>query len=166
MKIRFGPDERGHMQDTLRSVGAMLDLVAARAVLIRESDDGLVIRARVSPTLTDRIEGRTCPIERSLSGQDIARLRAEAVARRGTGHLAGPQERSLRMIGRHVDERHLRGVTLIQDETERGWLLWHERMEDARPALFLLVDDELRIADAKASDVRVREAVGAAASAA
>jgi hypothetical protein len=58
------------------------------------------------------------------------------------------------MIGRHIDERHLRGITLIQHVSDASWLVWHEDATDARPACLVLVEDELRLADARAVEAR------------
>jgi hypothetical protein len=158
MSIR-SDKRQGQMQDVLRSVGALLDLVSARGVVVRQDGDRLVIGAQVAATLADRLEGRWSPLGRVLTPRHIARLRAEAVARRGSGHVAGPHERSLRMIGRHVDERSLSDITLIEQESESRWLLWHRDDVHERPVLILLEDDELRLADASATEARLaREA--------
>lgn len=162
MRIPIGRGRPRGMQDVLRSVGAMLDLVGARLIIIREDRDTIAVRAHVAPTLNDRIEGRWSPLERALSREDLATLRAQAVARRGTGHVAGPRERSLRMVGRHIDERSLRDVHLIEYGDEDGWLLWHHDTPHQRPALILLEGRAMRVAAATAAQERAaREALEA-----
>ncbi|MFN8519363.1 MAG: hypothetical protein U0667_08230 [Chloroflexota bacterium] len=143
------------MEDALRSLGAVLDSVRASAVLIREAPWGLVLRARVAVALHDRPEGRWSPIEREMTAADVARYRQEAVARRGSGHVAGPHERSLRMVGRRIDDEHLAAVTLIQHPAEGSWLLWHGANPIDGPTLLVLEDDQLLVRDARERDRRV-----------
>lgn len=154
MPVTIGPDWRASMQDVLRAVGATLDQVAGRHVVVTEDGQGLCVRAHASATLADRLEGRWSPFELTLSAADLAGLRVGAVARRGTGHVAGWHERSLRMVGRHVDERGMRDVHLIEHGSQGGWLLWHRDAERESAVLVLLEHDELRLADATAAQTR------------
>jgi hypothetical protein len=55
---------------------------------------------------------------------------------------AGRHERSLRAIGRRIDDDDLDGFTLMEDGLERAWLLWHRRMPTARPEVLRPVADE------------------------
>lgn len=45
-----GDAARRDLEDTLRSLGAVLDRHMARAILIKEVEAGLIVRARVSPS--------------------------------------------------------------------------------------------------------------------
>jgi hypothetical protein len=141
-------------EDVLRSLGAVLDSVHARSVLLRESDDGFVLHAQVAATLQDRLEGHWTPFERRLTVDELARYQREAIARRGTGHVAGPHERGLRMIGRHIDQHGLRDIALYQHQTEGRWLLWHGGDPADGPALITLDDDRLLIEDTKLAVAR------------
>jgi hypothetical protein len=140
-------------EDVLRSLGAVLDSVRARSVLLRESDDGFILHASIAVTLRDRLDGRWTSLERPVPFEELRRYQREALARRGSGHVAGPHERSLRMIGRHIDEQLLRQVALFQHQTEGCWLLWHGSGE-AGPALLTLDDDRLLIEDARQASAR------------
>jgi hypothetical protein len=142
------------MEDVLRSLGAVLDTIRARAVLIREAPWGLILRAQVTP-LHGRPEARWNPIEREMTADDLARYQREAVARRGSGHVAGPHERSLRMIGRHIDEQRTIGITLIQHPAEGSWLLWHGTSTIDGPTLLVLEEGELMVRDARERGMRV-----------
>jgi hypothetical protein len=108
----------------------------------------------VTTTLRDRLDDRWTDIERVMSPDDMQRYRAEAIARRGTGHIAGPHERSLRMIGRHIDEHRLEAVTLIQDRSEGSWLMWHGTDAAEGPRLAILDGDVLLLEDARAAAER------------
>lgn len=142
MLVSHDHSER-NLEDVLRSLGALLDARLAGSILIKEVDAGLVVRARISPTLEQRLEGTPVPLERVFTSQDILEQQLAGIARRGTGHVAGPIERALRQIGRMADERQLSGVTLIQHDTEGGWLLWHEAITDGRPQLLTLTNGEI-----------------------
>lgn len=156
MRIPSDPSRPVTGEDSLRSLGAVLDAVRARGVLIREMPDGLLLRAQVAVTLRDRLDGVWTPLERHVSQDEVIRYRQEALARRGTGHVAGPHERSLRMIGRYVDDQGLVGTTLIQHATEGSWLLWSDGDDEASARLAILEDDQLRIEDA--AEAATREA--------
>jgi hypothetical protein len=113
-----------------------------------------MLRAQVSVTPQDQLAGRFRSLDRELTAGDVARYQREAVARRGTGHLAGPHERTLRMIGRHIDEAGLEGVMLIQHPTDAGWLLWHGTSPDG-PDLLVLEHDELLVRDRQEAEARL-----------
>ncbi|MBX3032049.1 MAG: hypothetical protein KF809_18035 [Chloroflexi bacterium] len=157
--MRIRPGRRHTTEDSLRSLGAVLDAVRARGVIIRELRSGLLVRAQVAATLQDRLDGVWRPIDRLVSRGEMARYRREALARRGTGHVAGPHERSLRMIGRHIEERGLVGMTIIQHGTEGSWLLWSAGPDEASATLAVLDDHELHFRDA-AEAVRREAATG------
>jgi hypothetical protein len=154
MLFPVAPGQPRDMEDTLRSLGAVLDSVHARHVLVREAPWGLMLRAQVAASLQDRLEDRWRSIDRDMSAGDLARYRREAVARRGSGHVAGAHERSLRMIGRHIDEGGLQAVTLIQHRTGAGWLLWHGTSAVDGPSLVVLEDDRLMVHDAREAEAR------------
>lgn len=146
--MRFRSGRRQTSEDPLRSLGAVLDAVHARGIIISELRDGLLVRAQVAATLRDRLDGAWRPVERFIPQDEMARYRREALARRGTGHVAGPHERSLRMIGRHIEERGLVGMTIIQHGTEGSWLLWSAGPDEASATLAVLDDHELYFRDA------------------
>ncbi|MCY7417844.1 MAG: hypothetical protein LH650_04995 [Chloroflexi bacterium] len=137
------------MQDTLRSLGAVLDAHRARSVYIREVSTGLLVRATVTTTLDERIVGAWQPLERLYTDGALFEQQVAAVARRGSGHQAGPLERALRLIGRQSDERSLRGLTVIQHHTDDGWMIWHDGSRDGRPELFSMTTSELWTFDAQ-----------------
>ncbi len=134
--------QRRQMQDTLRSLGAVLDAHLARGVVIAQQPDGLLVRAQVVASIGDRLDGTWSRMERRLTHLDMAQAQMAAAARRTSGLRAGPIERTLEVLGRMADERDLRGLTLIQHASGNGWLAWHAGV-DGRPSLLTFTLDEL-----------------------
>ena len=153
MHLPRGRGRRRDMEDVLRSLGALLDARLARDVRITETGGGLRIRARMVGGVMDRLEGRWTTAERELSRLDIQRLRVEARGRRGQDHLPGRHERSLGVVGRVIDDRGMRDVTLME-HAGRGWLVWHSDDARARGVLTYLGEDELLAHDADVDALR------------
>jgi hypothetical protein len=149
------------MQETLRALGAVLDAHRARSVCILEVSSGLLVRAAVADTLGDRIGGIWQPLERLYPDSTLFEQQVAAVARRGTGHQAGPIERSLRLIGRAVDEQSLTRLTIIQHHHDAGWVVWYDGPEGTQTHLFAMSTDELATLDTqlRARSGRSRQAV-------
>ena len=141
-------DASGGYEDALRSLGAFLDSHQARAVSIREVSAGLIVRAQMVASFDDRLAGRWQSLERTYSAAAIEAERRVARERRGTGHVAGPIERSLRLLGRQADDRRLRGLTIIQHHVDDGWLVWHDGKGNGSPELFSMSAGELGTLDA------------------
>lgn len=142
MHLPMGRDRRNGMQDALRSLGALLDARLAHDVRITEVADGLHVRASLVASVADRIAGRWTNSERRFGRLEVRRLQDEARRRRGQDHVPGRHERCLRMVGRVIDERGLRDVTLIQ-HPDGGWLVWHTETRSSRHVLTFLAEDEL-----------------------
>ncbi len=145
------------MQETLRSLGAVLDAHRARKVCILEVPDGLLVRAAVAESLDDRIVGTWQPLERLYEAAALVEQHLAAVARRGSGYVAGPIERSLRIIGCQADQQHLSRLTLIQHHTDDGWMVWHDGPQGPQSHLLALSNTELWKIDA---DIRARARPG------
>ncbi len=148
-------DASGGYEDALRSLAGILDAHHAPAVSIREVPAGLIVRARMVATIDDRLTGRWQSLERTFSADAIEAERGAARERRGTGHVAGPIERSLRLLGRQADDRRLCGLTIIQHHVDDGWLVWHDGKGDGDPELF-----SMSAADLGTLDAIVRSQVG------
>ena len=150
MYAPIDPEHR-HMEDVLRSLGAVLDAHLARAVAIRQRGDRLTVHAQVTASISARLEGSWSPLEQTLTHVDIAQAQMAAAARRGAGHIAGPLERSLGAIGRIVDAHGLQDLTLIQHTSNDAWLVWHAGTGSGQATLMTLTVDELLAADAAAA---------------
>lgn len=153
--------ERGGMEDILRSLGTVLDTQMARAVEIRQRGDSLVVRALAVAGIAQRLDGAWTQLEQVITHVDVTQAQIASAARDRAGHVTGPHERSLRVLGRVIDRRGLREVTLIQHPSDTAWLLWHRASGDADVTLMTLTQDELVAADAAAALVREQLATGA-----
>jgi hypothetical protein len=147
-------DLRGGMEGILQSLGAVLDTHLARDVRIRQRPGGLAIRALAVAGIAQRLDGAWSRVEQVVSHVDLAQTQVAAAARQRAGHVAGPHEHSLRVLGRVIDRRHLRDVALIQHPSDAAWLLWHRASEQASLTLITLTNDELAAADTAAGPSR------------
>ena len=145
----------GHtVEDVLRALGAVLDERNAQGVVLIEVPEGLVVRARVTATLEDRLGGSWVSLEQAFGRKEILEQRISALALRGTGHRAGPLERALRVLGRYVDVNDLVGVTLLEHDSGRGWLLWHRSRVAGKQVLVTFDHDEVERAAGAAQVAR------------
>ena len=89
-----------------------------------------------------RLGRAAVPVDRIYAPADFVDLRLQAEARRGSGHIAGPIEQGLRVVGHVIDVRGLVGITLVQHDASGGWLLWH-RAADGRDRPLVYPDGEI-----------------------
>ena len=123
MRIYEG-SARQDFEEVLRSIGAFLDQHGLREILLTEVPDGFIVQGLVA----QQGEGRTWSdaagqVEKetlTFLDDDIARFMDEAVARRTAGRAqpdgssAGFYEKSLRVIGRYIDQQKPRDVFLFE----------------------------------------------------
>lgn len=155
MYASIDPDRLG-MEDILRSLGTVLDSHLARRVEIRQRMDGLLVRAEAVASISARLEGTWSRLELLMTHVDLVQAEIAVAARRRAGHMAGPHERSLGMLGHLIDERGLRGLMLSQHPSTGAWLLWHEASEGQGLILTVLTEDALEAAAAATSVARQR----------
>jgi hypothetical protein len=98
----------------------MLDDLAATAVAIVQTPDGLMVRARVP---ADGIDGGTRPLDRLFGSEALLAAAVDAAKARGTHRHAGPLEHDLRLIGRHVAIGRLDEVVIAQSGD--AWMVRH-----------------------------------------
>jgi len=142
------------VEDVLRALGAVLDERRARGVVLIEVPKGLVVRARVSPTIDDRLDGTWVSLEQAFGHKEILEQRMSSLQLRGSGHRAGPLERALRVLGRYIDVNDLYQVTLMEHDAGRGWLLWHRSRTVGRHVLVTFDHDEVERAASSAQEAR------------
>ncbi len=147
--MRDGVAPPGGYEDVLRTLGAVLDASHARSVRIRQVGRELQVCAIVAYSLDDLLTGTWTTIDHTFSVDAMAEEQRTAVARRGSRHLAGPIERSLRLVGQQADERSLTGLTLMQHHTDAGWMVWHDANSDGRPRMLALTSGELGTLEAR-----------------
>ena len=142
------------VEDVLRALGAVLDERHAQGVVLIEVPDGLVVRARVTATLDDRVDDDHVSMEQAFGHKELLAQRMSALAKRGTGHRAGRLERALRVLGRYIDQHDLMEVTVMENAAGRGWLVWHRTWDEGRPVVLTFDDDEVEQAAAEARQAR------------
>ena len=145
------------VEDVLRALGSVLDERRAQGVVLIEVPDGLVVRARVSPTIDDRLDGVWVSIEQAFGHKEILEQRMTMLSMRGTQHRAGPVERALRVLGRYIDRNDLVQITLMEHDAGRGWLLWHRSRAAGRHVLVTF--DHVEVERAASAAQQAREGV-------
>lgn len=123
MRIYEG-SPRQDFEEVLRSIGTFLDQRGMREILLVEAPDGFIVQGLVHVGVASgswsesigQIEKETL----TFLDEDIARFMDEALARRGQGTPedpnAGLYQRSLRVIGRYIDEQKPHDVFLLEQE--------------------------------------------------
>jgi hypothetical protein len=110
---------RHDFEEVLRTLGADLDRRGMREIVILEVASGfqvhgLAVRATDRSTWADAV-GHVLPSERFYSDDDIAELLEHGPRRRGAPDaVAGPYERTLRVLGRYVDGRNASSMLLVE----------------------------------------------------
>lgn len=120
MRVYEGGARREY-EETLRAIGAALDAVALRESLLVEVHDGFFAQGLgLEQSSRTRTAGGAIAVRRELTffDNDIAAQIDAAGRRRGSGHVAGRLERSLRAIGRYVDSVNGHGVLVLEQEEE------------------------------------------------
>jgi hypothetical protein len=124
MRIYEGSPRRDY-EEVLRSIGAFIDQRGMHDILLAEAPDGFIVQGLVEavapggawtePTALTSKETYT------FLDEDVARFMEDALARRRRGEhpdedMAGPYERSLRVLGHYIDEQQPRDVFFFEQE--------------------------------------------------
>lgn len=121
MRVYPGTPRRAYA-DVLRAIGAALDYVAMRSVLLVEVDDGFFAQGHAAVQVDRRTSsGSVTRLEMHFSDAEIAREMEAAVERRGRPHRAGANERAFRLLGGYLDAHTGSDLTFI--EQEGTWLV-------------------------------------------
>lgn len=123
MRIYEGSPRQDY-EEVLRSIGAFLDQRGLHEILLAEAPDGFIVQGIVSstqdssawadPSMTITKETYT------FLDEDIARFLEDSQARRRNGAendgspMAGPYERTLRVIGRYIDDQKPKDVFFFE----------------------------------------------------
>ena len=119
MRIYEG-SPRQDFEEVFRSIGAHLDELGMREVLLLETEDGFIVQGLVvegSGTWSDAF-GQVRKHMLVLRDDELSAYMDAALARRGTGEPDAPDtyQSSLRVIGRYLDETHPRDVFFFEQE--------------------------------------------------
>ncbi len=125
MRIYEGSPRQDY-EEVLRSIGAFVDQRGLQEILLAEAPDGFIVQGIVGeaqmastwqdPSMTITKETYT------FLDEDIARFLEDAQARRRSGPandgtpMAGPYERTLRVIGRYIDDQKPKDVFFFEQD--------------------------------------------------
>lgn len=120
MRIYDG-SPRQDFGEVFRAIGAHLDSIGMREILVLETDDGFLIQGMAVHQATGAWADSTAQLAKEtllIGDEDIARLMDEAVARRGTppDATARRYEAALRVIGQFLDKRKPRGIFFFEQD--------------------------------------------------
>src|SRR5262245_64739576 len=151
MRIYEG-SPRQDFEEVLRSIGAFLDERNMRDILLVEAPDGFIIQGLVLvggaggawSESVGQIEKETL----TFLDEAIAKFMDEALARRGSGSHVDPThpghyQRSLRVIGRYIDEQKPRDVFLFEQDGAFVLRLHRGGQTGARHELIEFTRDDL-----------------------
>lgn len=120
MRIYDG-SPRQDFGEVFRAIGAHLDSIGMREILILETDDGFLIQGMAVHQASGQWADTTAQLAKEtllIGDEEIARLMDEAIARRGTAPDSSPRryEAALRVIGQFLDKRKPRGIFLFEQD--------------------------------------------------
>lgn len=152
MRIYEGSPRQDY-EEVLRSIGAFIDQRGMREILLVEAPDGFIIQGIVGSAVdvsawsdpAARIEKETY----TFLDDDIARFMEEALARRRGGHNAtdlsqgGAYERSLRVLGRYIDQQKPRDIFFLEQDGSYVVRLLMGTRQGARHVLAEFTAEEL-----------------------
>ena len=120
MRIYDG-SPRQDFGEVFRAIGAHLDSLGMREILVLETDDGFLIEGMSIHQSSGQWADSTAQLAKEtllIGDDDIARLMDEAIARRGTPPDVTPRryEAALRVIGQFLDKRKPRGIFFFEQD--------------------------------------------------
>jgi hypothetical protein len=111
-------------EEVLRSIGAFVDQRGMRELLVTEAPDGFIVQGIVGTAVDDSAwSDPTLTIEKetyTFLDDDIARFMEAAHARRRAGAMnpqpptAGVYERTMRVLGRYIDQQRPKDVFFFE----------------------------------------------------
>ena len=124
MRIYEGSPRQDY-EEVLRSIGAFVDQRGLHEILLAEAPDGFIVQGIVGQT-----QDSSAWADPSLSitketytflDEDIARFLEDSQARRRGSQndgspMAGPYERTMRVIGRYIDDQKPKDVFFFEQE--------------------------------------------------
>ena len=152
MRIYEGSPRQDY-EEVLRSIGAFIDQRGMREILLVEAPDGFIIQGIVGTAID--VSAWSDPAAHTeketytFLDDDIARFMEEALARRGEGAAspdmvaAGTYERSLRVLGRYIDQQKPRDVFFLEQDGSYVVRLLMGTRQGARHVLAEFTADEL-----------------------
>ena len=125
MRIYEGSPRQDY-EEVLRSIGAYLDGRGMREVLLSEAPDGFIVQGLITEQHAgaswSESVGHQSKETLTFLDEDISRFMEEAIARRRAGapqpdfSAAGYYERSMRVLGRYVDQQKPRDIFFFEQD--------------------------------------------------
>ncbi len=162
MRIYEG-SPRQDFEEVLRSMGAHLDQLGMRDVLILETPDGFIVQglvpAGVSSGVWSEAVGKVSKETLTFLDDDIARFMEESIARRGdgprpAGRAVGQYEASFRVIGRFIDEDRPKDVSFFEQDGAFVLRLHHATQAGSRHTLAEFTHDDVEALLARSPELR------------
>lgn len=152
MRIYEG-SPRQDFEEVLRSIGAFLDERGFRQILLTEAPDGFIVQGLVSHADADKawseLAGQVVKETLTFLDEDIGRFMEEAQARRDREARsedllnAGHYEKSLRVLGRYIDQQKPRDVFFFEQEGSFVLRLLMNTRTGARHVIAEFTKDEI-----------------------
>jgi hypothetical protein len=157
MRIYDG-SPRQDFEEVFRSIGAQLDAMGMREILLLETDDGFILQGLVIEGSGQWSEAMALVKKQTLTLRDaeLSSFMDEALARRGAGQSETPEkyQSALRVIGRYLDDRRPRDVFFFEQEGAYVLRLLHVGQTGTRHELVEFTRDDIAEMVARAPVLR------------
>jgi len=146
MRIYDG-SPRQDFEEVLRSIGAHLDTLGMREILLLETDDGFILQALAIEGAGTWSEAMAQVLKKTmvLHDDELSAFMDEALAHRGSGKGDTPDkyQSALRVIGRYLDDRRPRDVFFFEQEGAYVLRLLHAGQTGTRHELVEFTRDDI-----------------------
>jgi hypothetical protein len=157
MRIYDG-SPRQDFEEVFRSIGAHLDALGMREILLLEVEDGFILQGLAIEGSGTWSEAMAKVVKETLSlrDDDISAFMDEALARRGEGHGTDPDkyQSALRVIGRYLDTRRPRDVFFFEQDGAYVLRLLHTDQTGSRHELIEFTQDDIAEMSARGPALR------------
>jgi hypothetical protein len=164
MRIYEG-SPRQDFEEVFRSIGAHVDAMGMREVLLLEIEEGFIVQGLViegSAGQWSEAFGQVSKQTLTLRDDELSAFMDEALARRGSGKSPNPDhyQSSLRVIGRYLDEHHPRDVFFFEQDGAYVLRLLHVGQTGSHHELIEFTRDDIAEMIARGPVLRSESATG------
>jgi hypothetical protein len=146
MRIYEG-SPRQDFEEVFRSIGAHLDDLGMREILLLEVEDGFILQGLSLEGAGTWSEAMALVVKQTLTLRDdeLSAFMDEAMARRGSGRGPNPDkyQSALRVIGRYLDDRRPRDVFFFEQDGSYVLRLLHTGQTGSRHELVEFTRDDI-----------------------
>jgi hypothetical protein len=124
MRIYEGSPRQDY-EEVLRSMGAFIDQRGLHEILLAEAPDGFIVQGIITSTQDSAWSDPSMTVTKetyTFLDEDIARFLEDSQARRRDDEhndgspVAGPYERTLRVIGRYIDDQKPKDIFFFEQD--------------------------------------------------